>query len=133
MSDCITHFYTKKTFAPKTGIDPPLKPAAIIPALKGSTRNIWALVGSSGVVSSTSSPPVRATRVSRGRYSISWSANRTDENYIISRYADNERFNNLRLSRQSLISNRTLTSFIIEWQEKNTLALVDTNFSISIY
>ena len=132
MSRCITYFVPKGSKVPKTGVDVPIRAPLIIPSLSAGTQVIWALVGADGSVINTSSQVVDVTRLSTGIYTASWANDRIDENYVVSRYANDERFNNLRLGLQSQIKSKTLTSFIIEWRN-NSNTLTDTYFSITIY
>ena len=130
--DCITYFAPKGVKIPKSGVIPPPLDPVILPPTPEAGEILWGLISADGQIT-VSMGILAVNRTGTGVYQVSWGLAREDNDYIVSRYADNERFNNLRLGRSSQIKEKTLTSFIIEWREKNTLALVDTAFSISIY
>ena len=133
MRQCITYFAPKGKAIPQTGFDVPIRAPLILPPLDAASDIIWAIIGSDGSVIGTSSQIIDVSRTATGTYQISWSVDRPNSDYIISRYADNERFNNLRLGRWSRITSKTTNSFIIEWYEMSSNTLIDTYFSITIY
>ena len=132
MTDCITHFFTKTLAAPRTGANPPIRPDVFVPPLPESTAIIWALVNSNGSISESEGITI-VSRSNRGIYDIEWPVRRVDTQFIVSRYADNERFNNLNRSRWSEIERRTLNSCRLVWMEMGSRVRVDTPFSITIY
>ena len=130
---CLTYFYAKGAPRPKTGVEPP---EPVIPDLTPrstglSTIVLWGEIDASGAI-------LRATgiksveRLAAGKYEVKLNTNRSDNFYIVSRFANDSVPLRPKLGPYSRITDMSNKSFIINWFNRRGEP-VNTNFVFGIY
>lgn len=129
---CISTFFTKTSRKPPIGRSP-FKPDVIqlTPIQKNfTTVMLWGQVGSDGV-SLQNSGIKSVSRDGVGSYMVVFTLQREDDNFIISRFADDHQ-NDSQSGPYSRITEQSDSGFVIRWMDRSGTAQ-DTNFIFGVY